>query len=212
MLLLKQFSHSLFTRIPPLFIEQQNQQGLSANVQLRPVFSIVCTLTWSLSISNPAARCFPSHLLSRLPVFFFSHLLLTSGPRFDVIAQVLHRLCWIQYSHHRHTTPAKAQTVKTPKDFCNKSESVFGLSAFYHVLMLFPDVLAHCIVLAFKNGHMNRHHHHSRKKFQWNRSEEWLEVAMGRKKDLQWKHQSVYLKNMKLCVFWFSINPTPVIA
>ena len=81
-----------------------------------------------------------------------------------------------------------------------QSKSLFGLSAFCRVLKLFPDVRARCIVvLAFKNGHANRHHH-SRKKFRWNRSEEWLEVAMGRKKDRQWKHQSVYSKNMKLCV------------
>ena len=40
---------------------------------------------------------------------------------------------------------------KNPK----QSESVFGLSAFCCVLKLFPDVRAHCIVLAFKNGHAN---------------------------------------------------------
>ena len=43
-------------------------------------------------------------------------------------------------------------------------ESIFGLSAFCCILKLFLDVLAHCIVLAFQNGHMNRHRH-SRKKF-----------------------------------------------
>ena len=51
------------------------------------------------------------------------------------------------------------QKNKHPK----QSESIFGLSMFCRVLKLFPDVLVRCIVLAFKNGHTNRHHH-SRKK------------------------------------------------
>ena len=54
------------------------------------------------------------HLLSKLPIFLFPHLLLTSGPRFYVIAKVLRR-GWIQHSHHRHTT------FKIPKDICNNT-------------------------------------------------------------------------------------------
>ena len=78
---------------------------------------------------------------------------------------------------------------------------VFRLTAFCRV------VLARCIVLAFKIDHSNGHH--SRKKFWWNRSEEWLdnlEVAMGKKKDRRWKHRSVYSKNVKLCVMILSFS------
>ena len=79
-----------------------------------------------------------------------------------------------------------------------QSESIFGLSAFCLVLKLFPDVRAHCIVvLAFKNGHANRHRF--RRKFRWNRNEEWLEVAMGRKKDRRWKHPSLFEKDEIMC-------------
>ena len=85
------------------------------------------------------------------------------------------------------------------------SVSIFGLSTFCRVLKSFPDVRVRCIVLALKNGHANRRHH-SRKKFWWNRSEEWLEVAMGRKKDRRWKHRSVYSKNMKLFVMIMSFS------
>ena len=41
-----------------------------------------------------------------------------------------------------------------------QSKSIYGLSAFYRVLKLFPDVRTSCIVvLASENGHANRHHH-----------------------------------------------------
>ena len=122
--------------------------------------------------------------------------------------------CFCRFPWNRNWNPwliAIISTTKNRQKQKNKnrkqSESVFGLSAFCCSLKLFPNVRgARCIVvLAFKNGHTNRHHH-SWKKFWWNRNEEWLEVAMGRKKDRRWKHRSVYSKNMKLCVMILSFS------
>ena len=49
-------------------------------------------------------------------------------------------------------------TKKTPEK--QQSKSVFCLSQFCCVLKLFPDLLArYIVVLAFKNGHANRHRH-----------------------------------------------------
>ena len=84
-----------------------------------PIVRPAVWITWWRWLSSVPLVFFFLQFLSRLPVFFFRHCLLTSGPRFGVIAKVLRR-GWIQYSHHRHTTQAQAYTYENPlKKFWN---------------------------------------------------------------------------------------------
>ena len=89
-----------------------------------------------------------------------------------------------------------------------QSEPVFDLSAFCHVLKLFLDVLARCIVvLAFKNGHTNRHQSLAEKVLM---KQEWRMVGgcNGQKERLTMKLKTLVslFKNMKLCVMILSFS------
>ena len=99
--------------------------------------------------------------------------------------------------HFRRKKNQQQNKQKNPK----QSEPLFGLSAFCRVLKLFPDVHSHCIVvLAFKNGHANRHH--SRKKVSLKQEWRMVRGGNGHKERSTMKTSVSLLKNPWKYVLW----------